>query len=148
MDKLKIQIQDDIKSAMKNREKFKRDTLRLLASAMKQIEVDERKELSDDEVIKIIQKQIKQRNDSASQYKDGGRDDLYQKEIDELKIFEGYLPQQLSDDELTEKVQAIITNLGATSMKDMGKIMGVASKELQGVADGKRINMCVKSILG
>ena len=148
MSQLKIQIQNDIKSAMKSKDKFKRDTLRLLASAMKQIEVDERKELSDAEIIKIIQKQIKQRNESASQYKDGGRDDLYQQEVDEAKLLEEYLPTQLSDEELSSKIQELITKVGATSLKDMGKIMGLASKELQGTADGKRINICVKSILG
>ena len=148
MSDLKIKIQSDIKTAMKNKDKFTRDTLRLLASAMKQIEVDERRELSDSEIIKILQKQIKQRNESASQYKDGGREDLATQELAEAELFIAYLPQQLSDKELSEKLTEIISKVGATSLKDMGKIMGIASKELQGVADGKRINICVKSILG
>jgi len=145
---LKIKIQSDIKTAMKNKDKFTRDTLRLLASAMKQIEVDERRELSDSEIIKILQKQIKQRNESASQYKDGGREDLVKQELAEAELFISYLPKQLSDEELSTKISEIISKVGATSLKDMGKIMGVASKELQGIADGKRINTCVKSILG
>ncbi len=145
---IKQQIQTDIKEAMKSKDKFKRDSLRLLSSAMKQIEVDERRELSDEDIIKIIQKQIKQREESASQYKEAGRDDLYNKEIGEVNIFRQYLPKQLSDEELKSRLQEIISRIGASSMKDMGKIMGIATKELVGIADGKRINLTVKSILG
>ena len=133
---------------MKARETKKRDALRLLMSAFKQIEVDERRELSDDDVIKIIQKQVKSRNDSATQYRDAGRDDLLQIELDEIAFFEVYLPAQLSDDELSNALKSIIEKVGATSMKDMGKVMGMASKELAGRADGKRINECVKALLG
>lgn len=148
MSKLKEQIQNDIKTAMKTKDKFKRDSLRLLSSAMKQIEVDERKTLSDEDIMKIIQKMLKQRDDSATQFKDAGREDLYEQEINEANLLKEYLPQQLSDSELKERIQSIITKVGAISMKDMGKIMGVASKELQGIADGKRISLSVKSILG
>ena len=145
---LKDQIRNDIKEAMKAKDTQRRDALRLLSSAMKQIEVDERIELDDDAVIKIIQKQIKQRNDAASQYKDAGRDDLYEKEIMEIKIYEPYLPAQLDDAELEAAVKNIISKVGAESMKDMGKVMGTASKELAGKADGKRISSCVKTLLG
>jgi len=144
---LRETISQDVKTAMKAKDTKKRDALRLLMSAFKQIEVDERKELSDDDVIKIIQKQVKSRNDSATQYKDAGRDDLLQVELDEIAIYTQYLPAQLSDDELTSTVKEIITKVGATTMKDMGKVMGMASKELAGKADGKRINECVKSLL-
>ena len=140
-------INQDIKIAMKAKETKKRDALRLLTSAFKQIEVDERKELTDDDVIKIILKQVKSRNDSAIQYKDAGRDDLLQIELDEIAIYEHYLPAQLSDDELSKSVLEIITKVGATTMKDMGKVMGMASKELSGKANGKRINECVKKLL-
>jgi len=132
---------------MKAKETKKRDALRLLTSAFKQIEVDERKELTDDDIIKIIQKQVKSRNDAASQYKEAGRDDLLQIELDEIAFYQPYLPAQLSDDELTNAIKEIITKVGATTMKDMGKVMGMASKELAGKADGKRINECVKSLL-
>lgn len=145
---LKEQISNDIKTAMKEKNNALRDALRLLASAFKQIEVDERKELSDDDVIKIIQKQVKQRNDAMTQYRDAGREDLYEKEASEAAIFETYLPQQLSDEELTSALQAIIQSVGAMSIKDIGKIMGVASKALGATADGKRINECAKKILG
>ncbi len=144
---LREQVLTDIKTAMKAKETQKRDALRLLNSALKQIEVDERKELSDDDVIAVIQKQIKQRNDAAAQYKDAGRDELYDKEMAEIAVFEAYLPAQLDDAELENALKAIIEKVGATSMKEMGKVMGVASKELAGQADGKRISACVKTLL-
>jgi hypothetical protein len=145
---LRETVNNDVKSAMKAKETKKRDALRLLMSAFKQIEVDERKELSDDDVIKIIQQQVKRRNDAATQYRDAGRDDLLQIELDEIGFYEVYLPAQMSDKELTTSLKTIIEKVGATTMKDMGKVMGMASKELAGKADGKRINECVKVLLG
>jgi len=144
---LRETINQDIKNAMKAKETKKRDALRLLSSAFKQIEVDERRELSDEDVIKIIQTQVKRRNDSATQYKDAGRDDLLQIELNEIAIYTHYLPAQLTDEELLNAVKSIVEKVGATSMKDMGKVMGSASKELSGKADGKRINECVKTLL-
>jgi len=145
---LRETINTDVKIAMKAKETKKRDALRLLMSAFKQIEVDERKELSDDDVIKIIQQQVKRRNDAATQYRDAGRDDLLEIELSEIAFYEVYLPAQMSDDELSSALKTIIEKTGATSMKDMGKVMGMASKELAGKADGKRINECVKTLLG
>jgi len=144
---LRETIDTAVKTAMKAKETKKRDALRLLMSAFKQIEVDERRELSDEDVIKIIQQQVKRRNDAATQYRDAGREDLLQIELDEIAFYEVYLPAQMSDEELTSALKAIIEKTGATTMKDMGKVMGMASKELSGKADGKRINECVKSIL-
>ncbi|WP_373034543.1 GatB/YqeY domain-containing protein [Sulfurimonas sp.] len=140
-------INQDVKDAMKAKDTKKRDALRLLTSAFKQIEVDERKELNDDDVIKIIQTQVKRRNDAAYQYKDAGRDDLMQIELDEIAFYTPYLPVQLSDDELSSALKNIISKVGATTAKDMGKVMGTASKELAGKADGKRISECVKTLL-
>jgi uncharacterized protein YqeY len=145
---LKDRIKNDIKDAMKAKDVFRRDTLRMLSSAMKQIEVDERRDLSDEDIIKIIQKQIKQREEVAVQYKEANRQDLYDKEIGEAELFKAYLPKQLSDEELEAKIREVVESVGATSMKDMGKVMGVATKELAGKADGKRINQCVKAVLG
>ena len=145
---LRETINQDVKNAMKAKETKKRDALRLLTSAFKQIEVDERKDLTDDDVIKIIQKQVKSRNDAATQYKDAGRDDLMQIELDEIAIYEPYLPAQLNDDELSKTLSEIIAKVGASSMKDIGKVMGTASKALAGKADGKRINLSVKDLLG
>jgi len=144
---LREQINNDVKEAMKAKDTKKRDALRLLTSAFKQIEVDERKELTDEDVIKIIQTQIKRRNDAATQYKDAGREDLMQIELDEIAYYEPYLPAQLSDDELCEVITKIISEVGATSMKEMGKVMGAANKALTGQADGKRISECVKKSL-
>lgn len=144
---LKARINDDIKTAMKEKDVAKRDALRLLSSAFKQVEVDERKELTDEDVIKIIQKQLKQRTEAMAQYKEAGRDDLYDKEASEAAIFETYLPAQLSDDELEAALRAIIAETGAASMKEIGKVMGAASKALGGQADGKRINECAKKLL-
>ena len=141
-------INQHIKDAMKAKETKRRDALRLLTSAFKQVEVDERKELNDNDIIKIIQTQVKKRNDSASQYKDAGRNDLMQIELDEIAIYTPYLPAQLSDNELISALKNIILKVEATTMKDMGKVMGMASKELAGKADGKRINESVKKLLG
>jgi len=147
MSTLLDQIKNDMKEAMKAKEVAKRDALRLLLAAFKQIEVDERKELTNDDINKIIQKQVKQRQDSAAQYKEAGRDDLLEKEESEIAFFMVYMPKQLDDAELETAVKAIIEKVGATTMKDMGKVMGMASKELAGKADGKRINECVKKLL-
>lgn len=148
MSTLRDRVSNDMKTAMKAKETQKRDALRLLLSAFKQVEVDERKELSDEDVSKIILKQVKQRQDSATQYKDAGRDDLLEKEESEIAFFMVYMPKQLDDAELESAVASIITKVGAETMKDMGKVMGMASKELSGKADGKRINEVVKKLLG
>lgn len=132
---------------MKAKETKKRDALRLLNSVFKQKEVDERKELGDEEVISIIQKQVKQRNESIRQYKDAGRDDLVAKEQLEIDYYSVYLPAQISDEELEEELRSIIERTGATSMKEIGKVMGLATKALAGKADGKRINESVKKLL-
>ncbi len=147
MSTLLDQIKNDMKEAMKAKEVVKRDALRLLLSAFKQVEVDERKELTDEDVAKILQKQVKQRQDSAAQYKEAGRDDLLEKEEAEIAIFMVYMPKQLDDAELESVLKEIISQVGAESMKDIGKVMGSASKQLSGKADGKRINECVKKLL-
>ncbi|WP_234697181.1 GatB/YqeY domain-containing protein [Nitrosophilus alvini] len=148
MSELKKRLQEDLKQAMREKDQFKRDTIRFLMSAIKQVEVDERKELTDEDIQKIIQKSIKQREDAAGQYKEAGRMDLYEKETKEAELLKSYLPKQLSDEELEIELKRIIEEVGATSIKDMGKIMGKATKELAGRADGKRINAIVRKILG
>ncbi len=144
---LREKINQDIKDAMKAKDTKKRDALRLLTSAFKQIEVDERKELNDEDVIKIIKTQVKRRDDAASQYKEADRKDLMQIELDEIAIYMPYLPAQLSDDKLEDAIKNIITKVSASNMKDMGKVMGLATKELGSQADGKRISGCVKKLL-
>lgn len=148
MSLLKAKLQDDLKEAMKNKENEKRDAIRFLMSALKQIEVDERKELSDADIIKIIQKSLKQREDSMAAFKEAGREDLYAKELAEAAILKVYLPEQLSDEALKAIIQKHIEAIGATSLKELGKIMPLVLSECSGVADGKRINMLAKEILG
>ena len=144
---LKEQLKEDLKTAMRDKDVVKRDSIRAINTMIKQIEVDERKDLNDEDVIKLIQKGIKQREESISQYKAASRDDLVAQEQAQVDIFMLYLPAQLSDEELENGMKEIITQTGANSMKDMGKVMGVATKTFAGVADGKRINEMVKKLL-
>jgi uncharacterized protein YqeY len=144
---LKTRIKNDIKDAMRAKNVTKRDTLRNLSAAIKQIEVDERKELTDSEVEAVLAKYAKQREDAKAQFKDAGRDDLVAKEEAELEIVYEYLPKPLSDEELKEAVEKIVAKVGATSMKDMGKIMGAVKKEYGTRADGSKVNKIVKEIL-
>ncbi|MDD5359611.1 MAG: GatB/YqeY domain-containing protein [Sulfurovaceae bacterium] len=145
---LKEQIKEVIKEAMRAKDNAKRDTLRNIQTMIKQIEVDERVELSDDDVVKLIVKYAKQREDAKAQFASGGRMDLVAKEDAELAIIEPYLPKQLSDSELESTLKDIITECGATSMKDMGKVMGLAKEKIGSSADGSRINAIVKNLLG
>ena len=147
MSQLKIKLQEDLKEAMKSKDNFKRDTIRFLMSALKQIEVDERKELSDEDIFKIIQKSLKQREDSAPAFKEAGREDLYEKEVNEANVLKAYLPKQLGDSELKVIIAKHIQAVGATSLKEIGKIMPLVLAECAGVADGKRINMVIKELL-
>ncbi|WP_167615555.1 GatB/YqeY domain-containing protein [Maribellus sediminis] len=143
------QINNDIKEAMKAREKERLEALRGIKKVM--IEAKTAKgagaELSDDEALKIISKLAKQGSDSANIYKEQGREDLYEQEMLQVKIFESYLPAKMSDEALEAAVKAIIDETGASGMKDMGKVMGIASKKLAGQADGKDIADKVKSML-
>lgn len=145
---LKEQLKTDLKDAMRAKELVKRDSIRAINTMIKQIEVDQRVELDDAEIIKLIQKGIKQREEAIAQYKDASRDDLVAKEQEQIDIFTQYLPKQLSNVELELEIKNIIEQVGATSMKDMGKIMNPAKEKLGGSADGKRINEMVKKLLG
>ena len=144
---LKEQLNEDLKTAMREKNVVKRDSIRAINTMIKQIEVDERRVLDDAEVIKLIQRGIKQREEAIAQYSAASRDDLVQKEQEQVDVFMLYLPKQLSDEELENGMKEIISEVGATSLKDMGKVMGVASKKFAGVADGKRINEMVKKLL-
>ena len=147
MSELKAKLQEDLKNAMKNKDNFMRDAIRFLMSALKQIEVDERKELSDADIIKIIQKSLKQRDDAAIAFKDAGRMDLYEKELAEAAILKSYLPEQLSDEALRAIIAKHIKEQGISTLKEIGKLMGVVLVECEGVADGKRINAIAKELL-
>jgi len=145
---LKQKLKDDLKVAMKEKNIVKRDSIRAINTMIKQIEVDERKDLTDTDVIKLIQKGIKQREESIVQYKEAKRDELVQKEQEQIDVFLEYMPKQLSDEELEKGLKDIISSVNAQSMKDMGKVMGQATKKFAGVADGKRISEMTKKILG
>ncbi|MGJ0337993.1 GatB/YqeY domain-containing protein [Aliarcobacter cryaerophilus] len=144
---LKEKLNEDLKQAMRDKEVVKRDSIRAINTMIKQIEVDERRVLDDAEVIKLVQRGIKQREEAITQYRAASRDDLVQKEQEQVDVFMLYLPKQLSDEELENGMKEIISEVVATSLKDMGKVMGVASKKFAGVADGKRINEMVKKLL-
>lgn len=144
---LKERLNEDLKNAMREKDIIKRDSIRAINTMIKQIEVDERRVLDDTEVTKLIQKGIKQREEAIIQYKVASRDDLVQKEQEQVDVFMLYLPKQLSDSELEDILKAIISEVGATTMKDIGKVMGLASKKCAGIADGKRINETAKKLL-
>ncbi|AGV09603.1 GatB/YqeY domain-containing protein [Campylobacter coli] len=144
---LKEQILNDIKEAMKQKDDFKRDTLRTLNAAFKQVEVDERIELSDERILKIIASEIKKRKDAIELYSKGGREDLAQKEQKEIALFESYLPQQLSDEELQAALKEMIANLGVSSLKDQGLVMKEAKAKFGARVDGKRLNVTLRELL-
>jgi len=144
---LKEQLKSDLKDAMRAKEIMRRDSIRTINTMIKQIEVDQRIELGDEDIIKLIQKGIKQREEAIAQFTEAKREDLIQKEQDQIDIFSTYLPKQLDDAELETIIASIIAEVGASSMKDMGKIMNPAKTKIGGSADGKRINEMVKKLL-
>jgi len=144
---LNAQIKSDIKDAMRAKDVQKRDTLRNIQVAIKDIEVNERREVTDADVEAILMKYAKQREDAMAQFKEAGRDDLVEKEKAELAIVKSYLPEPMSDEELEATLKEIIASTGASSMKDMGKVMGAAKAKIGSRADGGRINVCVKKLL-
>ena len=144
---LKDTLMNDLKESMKNKDQVRKSVVTLVRSAIKQKEVDERVELSDDDILDIISKQLKQRKDALEEFKKVQRDDLVEETEKEISILMGYLPEQLTDEELHAIVSETINQVGATTMKDMGKIMGVVMPKVKGKADGKRINEVAKQIL-
>ncbi len=143
------QITEDIKAAMKARESVKLEALRGIKKELLEAKTAKSasEELSDAEVMKILKKMVKQRRDSAQIYTEQGRADLAEGETAQAEVIEKYLPAAMKPEELEAAVKAIIAKVGASSPKDMGKVMGVASKELAGKADGKDISDCVKRLL-
>ena len=144
---LKAKITDDMKAAMKAREAQRLSAIRLLLAAVKQREVDERKDLSDAEIVAVIGTMIKQRRDSITQFQAAGRKDLVDNETFELNLLSGYLPKQFSDAEIAEEISAAISQTGAKSATDMGKVMGILKGRLAGRADMGKVSALVKSKL-
>ncbi len=145
---LKEQLKTDLKDAMRAKELVKRDTIRSINTMIKQIEVDERKELSDEDVITLIQKGIKQREEAIVQYKEADREDLVEQESAQIDVFKQYLPKQLTDEELEAITKDIIAQVGAQTMKDMGKVMPALKEKVGSSADGKRMSGTIKALLG
>lgn len=143
------QVMEEMKAAMKAKDKVKLEALRAAKSAflLAKTEKGGSDEISEEQELKIIQKLVKQRKDSAAIYKEQGREDLLEKEVAEMEVLEQFLPAKLTPEELETVVKDIITKVGASSMADMGKVMGMATKELAGKADGKDISNVVRKIL-
>ena len=147
MSKLKQLITDDMKLAMKAQDKSALKAIRMILGAIKQKEIDERINLDDTQVLAVIQKMVKQRKDSISQFSDAGRSDLVEVEEAELSIINNYMPQQLSEAEIEAAVVKAIADSGADSMKDMGKLMGILKGQLDGKADMGQVSQLIKSKL-
>ena len=145
---LKDRLTNDLKEAMKNKEQVRKSVVTLIRAGIKQCEVDTRQELTDEDIISLISKQLKQRKDALVDFEKSNRTDLIEQTNQEIAILENYLPEQLDDVELKEIITKVVEEVGATSMKDMGKVMAKTILLVQGRADGKRINAMVKQILG
>jgi uncharacterized protein YqeY len=144
---LRERINDDLKAAMRAGDARRRDAIRLLTAALKQKEVDERRELADSDVVAVIDKMIKQRRDSIAQFEQGGRRDLAEAEQFELGILQAYMPQALSDAEIGAAVTDALAATGARAPSDMGKVMGVLKAKLAGRADMGKVSALVKAKL-
>lgn len=144
---LKTQLQDATKAAMKGGEKDRLKVIRLIMAALKQVEVDERIELDDTRIITILDKMLKQRRESIAQFDAGGRDDLSAIEKTEIEIIQEYMPQALSEDEITSIINEAISKTGAASIKDMGKVMGIVKPLMAGKADMGKVSGTIKNLL-
>jgi uncharacterized protein YqeY len=145
---LKTRILDDVKNAMRSRERDKLAALRLVTAAIKQKEVDERIELDDAQLLAVLDKMVKQRRESLEQFELAGREDLAEKERFELDLIQTYLPEPLAEDELAALILSTITELGASSIRDMGQVMNTLRSQVQGRADMKAVSQAVKQQLG
>ncbi|ALP52134.1 glutamyl-tRNA amidotransferase [Candidatus Tenderia electrophaga] len=147
MPALKDRIQDDMKSAMRAKDKARLGTIRLILAAIKQKEIDERISLDDDQVLALLEKMVKQRRDSIKHYQDAGRQELADKEQEEIVILQAYLPEQMDSAKLEAVIAEVIAATGASGPQDMGKVMGVLKPRIQGRADMGQASQLVKSKL-
>jgi uncharacterized protein YqeY len=145
---LKDRIQQDVKDAMRAKDKSRLAAIRLITAAIKQREVDERVELNDSQITAVLDKMAKQRRESISQFEKAGRDDLIAQEVMELEIIQSYLPEQLGEEEINALIDSTLQDTGATSIKDMGKVMGQLKPKLQGRADMSAVSALIKARLG
>jgi uncharacterized protein YqeY len=145
---LKEQITEAMKDAMRAREKERLGTIRLILSEVKRIEVDERIDIDDTRLLAVLDKMVKQRRDSISQFEQAGRQELADKEQTEIVVIQDFLPQPLSEEELATMIDDTIASVGAESMKDMGKVMGIIKPQIQGRADAGVVSGMIKAKLG
>lgn len=145
---LKETLARDLKDAMRARDTVRLAVIRSIQTAITMREKEAGETLSEDDLVAVVQKQGKQRRDSLEQFAGAGRDDLAEREAAELAWIELYLPKQLSDDEVRARVAAVIQSVGASSMKDMGEVMGAAMAEMKGLAEGRRVQAAVRDLLG
>lgn len=141
------QLNDEMKVAMRAKDKLRLGAIRMAISAVKQIQIDGGKELNDDEIIAVLTKLVKQRKESAAMYNDGGRPEMAEKELAEVAVLEDFLPQALSSDEIAQLISDAISQAGATSMADMGKVMAVLKPQMQGRADLGAVSGQVRAAL-
>lgn len=144
---LKARLQAEMKAAMKSGDKARLGVIRLIHAAIKQREVDERTELDDPQVLAVLDKMLKQRRDSVTQYAQAGREDLADKERFEIQVCQEFMPAALSDDEVAALIASAIAETGASGMKDMGKVMGILKPQIQGRADVAAVSSAVKARL-
>lgn len=144
---LKERLANELKDAMRNKDQLRKNVVTMIRADIKQVEVDKRVELTDEDIIEIISKQAKQRRDSMKEFEKGGRDDLVKQAEQEVNVLMEYLPEQLSEEEIEIIIKEVIANIGATSMKDMGKTMAAAMPKFKGRADGNVVNQIVKKFL-
>ncbi|MCQ3931520.1 MAG: GatB/YqeY domain-containing protein [Chloroflexi bacterium] len=145
---LKTQINDDLKKAMMEKDAVRRDAIRIIQAAIKQVEVDSRKELDDAAVQDVLQAEAKKRREAITNFEQAGRTESADSERFELTLIETYLPKQLTREEIEAEVKAAIAQTGVTSSKEMGKLMGVLMPKVKGRADGKLVNEIVRTLLG
>ena len=145
---LKEQITEAMKDAMRSKEKERLGTIRLILSEVKRIEVDERIDIDDARLLAVLDRMVKQRRDSISQFEQAGRQELADKEQTEIVVIQDFLPQPLSEEELATMIDDTIASVGAESMKDMGKVMGIIKPQIQGRADAGVVNGMIKAKLG
>lgn len=144
---LKEKLLDDLKNSMKEKNEIRKNVVQMVRAAILQVEKDKQIELTDEQIIEIMAKEAKKRRDSISDYEKGGREDLVNNIKQEVSIIEEYLPKQLSKEEVLTIVKDVITEVGATSIKDMGKVMKAAKEKIGAASDGKTINEAVKELL-
>lgn len=144
---MKNELLQDLKEAMKEKDALKKDTITMLRAAILQVEKDSQKVLNDDEICAIVAKEVKKRKESIKEYEDAGREDIANNLKREIEVLSKYLPEQLTEEEITNMVKEAITQSGATSPRDMGKVMGILRPKTAGKADGKVVSDIVKDML-